>query len=183
MPITFIRDGSSTVISEKYIKEIVDILRHEVRSFASIYELLVLEQKCLVECDTPGLVEILERQEDILNSIACLEKSRLEALARIALETGDSAHDMTVTQFAELADGQNKRDLLETGHILARLQEDIRSQKVRNNSLINQAIMFVQSDIRVILNCARKKKIGDPIYNGKATPENNGGGVCVDEKM
>ena len=65
--------GDTKVDMDHYFSELIDILKHEIRSFNTIVELLILEQKGLVECNNVLLLEVLERQEDVFSSIACLE--------------------------------------------------------------------------------------------------------------
>ena len=78
---------------DRHISELVDILKMEIRSFNTINELLILEEKALISCDSPALADITGRQGDVLSSVACLEKSRLEVIEHIALETGREARE------------------------------------------------------------------------------------------
>ena len=114
---------------EKYFQEITDILKREIRSFNTILELLILEEKSLVECDSQALAEVLERQEDVFSSIACLEKSRADILVKISEETGEDPDTYTVSRLAESMDDPLKKELLDAGHILVGLNEDIQRKK------------------------------------------------------
>ena len=166
---------------EKHIEELVDILKREVRSFTAVQELLILEQKCLVDCDTQGLAGVLEKMEDIFTSISCLEKSRMDIIVKISNESGDSDGEWTVTRIADYTEGSLKRELLDTGHILTELNSDIQRRKATNTMLINQSIMLVESDIRTILNALNLQGSQDQRYQRKSGKGGMANGVCIDQ--
>ena len=171
------------MVLEKHISGIKDILKREIRSFNAILELLVLEEKSLVECNTESLAEILERLEDVLSSIACLERSRMDVICKIAEQTKEDPETYTVSRLAELVDGPLKKDFVETGHILASLNKDIQSKKTTNTMLLNQAIMLVDSDIRMILNAANRAENKEAVYTSQAESDQASQSVCLDERL
>ncbi|MFC1528394.1 flagellar export chaperone FlgN [Candidatus Latescibacterota bacterium] len=171
------------MVLKKNISEITDILKREIRSFNTILELLTLEEKSLVECDTNALADILERQEDVLSSIACLERSRMDVLKKIAEQTGQDPDTLTVSVLAESVEGAIKKEFIESGHILAHLNEDIQRKRATNTMLINQAIMLVDSDIRVILNAANRLENREAVYTQEAESGRTSESVCIDERM
>jgi hypothetical protein len=171
------------VVVKKHIAEIVDILKREVRSFNFILEFLFLEEKSLLECDTAALAELLERQEDVFSSIACLEKSRMDVLAKIAEKTGEDLETYTISRLAELVDNPLKKELIETGHILARLNEESRQKKASNALLINQAKILIESDIRIILSAISRNENHTAVYTPPAESDLLSQSVCLDERM
>jgi len=172
------------VTLEKYIKEVADILKREIRSFNTVLELLILEEKCLIECDTRGLITVLERQEDVFTSIACLDKSRRGILEKIAeYLDGENSESLTVSKLAEQVEEPFKRELLESGHVLSSIHEDIQRKKFSNNILIKQAIMLIESDIRLIFNAVHKMKNSEAVYTSQAGSERPSQNVCLDEKL
>ncbi|MBT4485146.1 MAG: hypothetical protein HOC71_15885 [Candidatus Latescibacteria bacterium] len=171
------------MVLKKSILEITDILKREIRSFNTILELLILEEKSLVECDTNALADILERQGDVLSSIACLERSRVDVLMKIAEQTKQDPDTLTVSSLTESAEGPIKKEFIESGHILARLNEDIQRKRATNAILINQAIMLVESDIRVILDTANRLENKETGYTPQAESERTSESVCIDERM
>jgi len=171
------------VALEEQIVKVVDILKRELQSFRAVLDLLILEEKCLVECDTVGLAEILEKQEDVFSSIACLEKSRMDSLAKISKQTGEPPDEITISRLAVMAEGRLKKELLDIGHLLGRLHEDIQRKKKSNTLLINQSIMLVESDIRVILDALDRGETPEPGYTPRAETGKTAKSVCVDQKM
>lgn len=170
------------MVLETNIAEIAGILKREIRSFETILELLILEEKFLIDCDVNSLAGILERQEDVFSSIACLEKSRTEILEKIAEEMNVDADKISISFLKEHVGGDIRQELTETGHVLSRLNEDIQRKKAGNTMLINQSIMLVESDIRIILSSLNRND-SDPAYNADAETGMTSQGVCIDQRL
>ena len=166
----------------KYISEIKDILNREIRSLTTVLELEILEEKSRVKNDNQMLIDFVERQEDVFSSRACLEKSRMEILDKISEETGETVENITVSKLAELVNNPLKKELVENGYIMSGLHEDIQRKKASNTMLINQAIMFVESDIRTIFNSVNQKDENETIYTSQAGSDNIPRSVCIDKK-
>ena len=166
-----------------YAVELINILKKEVQSFNTINELLTLEEKSLIGFDTKSLTGILERQEDVFSSIACLEKSRLEILDKISDASGVTVDDLTITRLSEIIDGDLQKKLVDTGHVLERVYEDIKKKKMSNNMLINQGILLIESDILIILKALGKKDAVSSGYSAKAENKTVTGSVLIDGRM
>ena len=158
------RIGENLMGAERYVTELVDVLKMEVRSFNAVIELLILEEKSLVASDTASLSEVIDRQGDILSSIACLEKSRIALLEKIARETRRNIVDLTLSELVKLVDGSLRKDLLETGNVLSYIYEDMKRKKISNTLLIRQGILMVESDIRLILRAIGKERSKPAVY-------------------
>ena len=104
-------------------------------------------------------------------------------MEKIAGETGVEADAVTVSFLAGKVEGALARELLDAGHILKELDAEIRRRKSSNSMLINQSILILESDIRLILNAvngARSKKSG---YSSKAKTGGEDGSVCIDARL
>lgn len=177
------RIGERTVLMTKFVGELADILKRETRSFSAISELLVLEEKCLISCDRNGLQEVIERQGDVLSSIACLEKSRIELIAKIGELAGENPETLTIQRLAAFVEDPLRRDLIETGHILSDLHHDVNRKKITNNMLIKQAMLMVENDIRLVLNTINTKTRQDAVYSPAPKPMRPAAGVCLDQRL
>ena len=168
---------------DRHISELVDILKMEIRSFNTINELLILEEKALISCDSAAIADLTGRLGDVLSSVACLEKSRFEVLDRIAGETGRRANDLNVTVMATLTSADIRKDLVESGKILSAIYEDIKRRKSANSLLIRQGIVMVENDIRLIMNT--RAQIGDKaaLYSSGQATLPCPGGVYFDGTM
>ncbi|MFC1649944.1 flagellar export chaperone FlgN [Candidatus Latescibacterota bacterium] len=165
------------------VMELKDILRREIRSFNMIVELLILEEKGLIECDNNLLVHVLEREEDVFSSIACLEKSRSGIIDKIALVTGENPDTLTISIISEHVDDPLKKELIETSHVLSQINEDLKQKKITNNVLIKQGAMIVENNIRYILKAAGKDFVGDDTYTSNADAPKISGSVHVDGRL
>jgi len=177
------RGDESLMGVERYIAELLDVLKMEVRSFTTVIELLILEEKSLVACDTAALADVIDRQGDVLSSIACLEKSRLDILDRIAREQGKRRDDMDLSEIAGLVGDPFRKDLIETGTVLASIYEDMKRKKVSNTLLIRQGIMLVENDIRILMKALGRDAERSVVYSRKAASTAPAGSIRVDGRM
>ena len=168
---------------EKYIREITDILKREIRSFNTILELLILEEKSLVECDSQALAEVLERQEDVFSSIACLEKSRMDIIKKIAEQIGTDPNKLTISKLSKVVEDPLKKELVETAHVLLQINEDLKQKKATNNMLIKQGAMIVESNIRYILKTFGKEGVLEDTYSSNANAHKISGGIYIDGRL
>ncbi len=168
---------------ENLVVELKDLLRREIQSFNIIVELLILEEKGLIECDNNLLVHVLEREEDVFSSIACLEKSRTEIIEKICLLTGENPDTLTISKIAERVDNPLKKELFETAHVLSQINEDLKQKKITNNVLIKQGAMIVEGNIRYILKEFGTEVCGDDTYTSNANAAKLSGSVHVDGRL
>jgi hypothetical protein len=168
---------------ERYISELADVLKLEVKSFNAVIELLILEAKSLIVFDTAALAEVVERQGDLLSSIACLEKSRTDILEKISLETGVDRAGLTLSALADMAGEPLSKELLETGNVLEYLYEDMKRKKTANTILIRQGIMLVESDIRLLLKAAGGTRGRQVVYTRRRDAGWMPGGIRIDGKL
>ena len=177
------KKGRNKLDIKHYFSELIDILKREIRSFNAIVELLILEQQGLIESNNEFLLEVLGRQEDVLSSIACLEKSRMEIVKKIADCTGEDPGMLTLSKLSEIAGDDFKKELLETAVVLSRINEDIRQKKISNSILINQGIIIVESQIRFILKAIGKEDLIKEIYTSGADNSWVSGSISVDSRI
>ena len=166
---------------DKLAGELQDILRVEIRSFSALLESLILEEQCLVSCDTVELANIVGRQEDVISSIACLEKSRIELVERIAQETGMHAEMLHISTIATLVDDEHGKDLLDSMHVLRGLKDEIRKKKQTNTVLIKQSLMMVESDVRLMVGMINGES-APAVYSHDARPDSVGRSMRVDQR-
>jgi len=166
-----------------HIDELLDILKREIQSFNTVTELLILEEKCLLEFDTRSLAENLEHQEDVFSSIACLEKSRMNILRKICVIIHEDPETISLIRLSSLVGDPSRKRLEETGHVLNTIYENIKQKKIANSMLIKQGIMLVESDIRVIYDAVSMTEHKKQGYSSKAELKRPSGGVCIDGRM
>ena len=168
---------------QKHIVELTDILRHEIRSFNTIIELLILEEKGLIESDNQLIVKVLEKQEDVFSSIACLEKSRMNLIEKIAENIGTIQETLTITKIAKYAEESYKSDLLESAHVLSKIIKDISKRRNSNSMLIRQGMAMIESNIRFLLKTMGKDDLSHELYSSKADLKGLNGSLRIDGRI
>ena len=168
---------------EKNITELIHILKKEIQSLNTINELLMLEEKSLVDFNIKSLAEILDKQEDVFSSIACLEKSRMDVLIKISELTGVNLDELTVSRITEMVDNPIKKILMETGHVLSSINENLAMKKTSNAMLIKQGIILVENDIRAVLNAFGRTEPASPGYSSNAQRKGQSGSLRIDGRM
>ena len=168
---------------ESLVRELIMILNSECKSFSAVNELLMIEEKCLIDNNRKALEENVMRQEDILNSIACLEKSREDVCVHLAERLGCDSASLTITAVAEMVDGVMSRELLDIGHKLNAIQDDIRRRRITNSLLLRQGMMMIESDIRTLVSAFGVKSDAKNTYSSSARETVNPGGIRIDGHM
>ena len=175
--------GEETLDLKKYILELIDILRREIRSFNTVVELLILEEKGLIECDNNLLVKVLEREEDVFSSIACLEKSRMDIIRKIAEKIGEDPDRLTISKLSKIVDDPLKKELVETAHVLLKINKDLKQKKTTNNMLIKQGAMIVEGNIRYLLKTFGKEGMLENTYSSNADAPGISGSLHIDGRL
>ncbi len=175
--------GDETLDLKKYISELIDILRREIRSFNTVVELLILEEKGLIECDNNLLIHVLEREEDVFSSIACLEKSRIDVVKKIAEQIGVDSEILTISELSKIVEDPIKKELVESAHVLLQINEDLKKKKATNNMLIKQGAMIIKGNIRYILKTFGKEGVLEGTYSSNADAPKISGGIHIDGRL
>ncbi|MFC1485802.1 flagellar export chaperone FlgN [Candidatus Latescibacterota bacterium] len=168
---------------ESHVTELISIQHREIRTFTALAELLIIEEKALVECDNNLLLDVLGRQEDVLSSIACLEKSRMEVVSRIAESFGLDSETVTVSQIADRVEQPQKRELGEVSHVLMEIQENLRQKKNTNVLLIRQGITMVENNLRYLVRRFGKGNTDSGTYSAQARTGAVTGSIGVDGRL
>lgn len=168
---------------EPAVNELIAIMNMEIRSFSTLHELLMLEEKGLVECDRVLLIDAVGKQQDVLSSIACLEKSREDVVSRIGAALGVEAGTLTVSRLSELVPDTRKRELRDTAHVLAEIEKTLRRKNVTNTLLLRQGTMMVEGNLRYLMRKYGKKTLDSGTYNARARSGGLSGSIGVDGRM
>jgi len=175
--------GENTVNLNAAVSELTSILEREIRSFTTLFELLMIEEKGLVECDSALILDVLGRQEDVLSSIACLEKSRQEVVSRIGIALDLDTEALTISQIAEYIEPPEKRKLNETVHVLREIEENLQHKKITNTLLIRQGALLVENSLRYLVKKYGKGNLDSGTYHADARSGAVTGSIGVDGRM
>ena len=135
---------------EDIVKRLTELLDNEVKCFEKIQNILLREQRCLVENDKEALEEILSEKEDVMSSLSCLEKSRHNLLEKLSVEFGEDVSELTVSRISERMGGEKGRRLRETGRSLKSHYDQIKRTEWSNSKLIQQSLEYNRKSLLFI---------------------------------
>ena len=143
----------------KYLyKKIANIVEKEAACLEEFLELLVNQQKYLVDNDIENLKSGVNRQQEIISQIRDLEKSRLGIVACYS-ETQDlDPGDITISSLARQAGGEIADKLMELQNSLLSLHQKIEKAKRKNEFLIEHSMKHIEGTIRLIAEKGKVKK-------------------------
>lgn len=168
---------------DKVVRELIAILQREVRSFTTLLELLIIEEKALLECDNNLLIDVLGRQEDVLSSIACLEKSRQELVDRCGELFGVDSDTVTISVLADHIPSPLDRELRETAHVLREINENLHRKKTSNTLLIRQGALIVENNLRCLMKAFGRTDAAPGVYNRGASTGPVSGSIGIDGRL
>ena len=168
---------------ETSVTELISILQCEIKSFSTLLELLIIEEKGLIDSDNYLLIDVLGRQEDLMSSIACLEKSRQELVGRIASLLELDADTLTITKISGYLNDPLRRELQETAHVLTEINENLKRKKTINTLLIRQGAFMVENNLRYLLKACGKDTANSGIYASDARRGNVSGSISLDGRV
>ena len=125
-------------------------MESEAACLTEFLNLLVNQQKYLVENDIDNLKQGVSRQQEIINQIKSLERSRTNLVSRYCDEKGLSPQDVTISSLARSADGRIADKLIELQNSLLSLHQKIEKAKRKNQFLIEHSMKYIEGTIKLI---------------------------------
>jgi hypothetical protein len=139
-------------------KKVIDIVEEESLCLEEFLELLVNQQKYLVENDLEKLKDGVARQQEIISRVKTLEKQRGKLVAEYSETEDVNPGDITITCLARKAGGQIADKLLELQNSLLSLHEKIEKARRKNEFLIENSMKYIDGTIRLIAESGRQKE-------------------------
>ena len=134
----------------KLLNEIISLLEKETKCLEKILDFLIRQQDCLVKNDLKGLIEILSEKEDVVTSLSCLEKSRLENTVKLSACVKIPVSELTVNRISEIAEDDLKNRLQTAMKELRSLYDNIKKKRSLNQALIHQALEYTGNRLAFI---------------------------------
>lgn len=132
--------------------ELVNVLSEQKECYQGLYTLATYKAKAVVEKDIDFLKDVVKREEEFIGRSNILNKKREEIFKDIALVTGLSEKDLTVTAIINKMGKE-----LEISKQLIKLREEIlevlgnvKKQNDHNKILLSQSIEFVEFSLNAI---------------------------------
>ncbi len=130
--------------------KLVEIVEEEALCLERFLSLLVDQQKYLVENDIDSLKEGVSHQQEIINRIKMLEKSRGQLVSRFSESLDLNPRDITISSLARKAEGQIADKLLGLQNALLSLHQKIEKARRKNEFLIEHSMKYIEGTIRLI---------------------------------
>lgn len=130
-------------------KKILDIIQSEATCLEEFFNLLVSQQTYLVESDLESLKAGVARQQQIIDQIKNLEKSRLQIIAHFSEQTQLDPKDVTISCLARKAQGEIADQLLNLQNNILSLHSKIEKAKRKNQFLIEHSMKYIEGTIKL----------------------------------
>ncbi len=143
---------------ELLYKKIIDVVEEESLCLEKFLELLVNQQKYLVENDLENLKDGVAHQQNIIDRVKDLEKQRSQLVAMYSESENLNPNDVTISGLARKAGGQIADKLLELQNSLLSLHKKIDKAKRKNEFLIEHSMKYIDGTIRLIASGSAQKK-------------------------
>ena len=133
-----------------------DMLEIEAKAYSELYSLLQEERDALVQWSVGELRDIVERKEDLLDSIHELEVSRDEyvkkvrnALKSSGLDVLETKEKLNLTDIISMIRRQDTEELLQLQSQLIQLIEDVTNTNQRNQVLLKRSYEMVNANLDI----------------------------------
>ena len=143
---------------ELLYKKIINIVEEESLCLEEFLELLVGQQKFLVENDLENLKDGVAHQQEIIERIKTLEKTRAQLVAKYSDSEEINPGDVTITALARRAGGEIADKLLVLQNSLLSLHKKIEKARRKNEFLIEHSMKYIDGTIRLIAERGVQKK-------------------------
>ena len=135
---------------ELLYKKIVDVVNREASCLEEFLNLLIDQQKFLVENDIENLKDGVAKQQQIISKVKALEKNRAQLVAQYSAGNDLNPKDVTISNLARRAEGEIADKLLGLQSTLMSLHQKIEKAKRKNEFLIEHSMKYIEGTIRLI---------------------------------
>jgi len=143
---------------EPLVTKFVEIMNQEVGCFTKLLDLLMGEQKSLIDNDIDSLQTVLQEQDNLLAQISGLEKKRLEVSTAISQKLKVEKGELTIGRLTRLVKGCQGVELEKLGNTLLELQRRIETANRNNKLLIKQSMRYVDRCLNILTGEAESSK-------------------------
>jgi hypothetical protein len=143
---------------ELLYKKIIDVVEEEALCLEGFLRLLVDQQKYLVENDLENIKSGVARQQQLIDRIKDLEKTRVQLVAKYSESADLKPCDITISGLARRAGGEIADKLIKLQDSLMSLHQKIEKAKRKNQFLIEHSMKYINGTIRLIAERGKSRK-------------------------
>ena len=129
---------------EALLSDLRTLLKRQVENLRDLEVVLREQRDVLARRDVPGILESIRRQEECLNRVQAIERSRSDLMGRISGRMGVDPGGMTLKKLAESVDPETGAELRSMGEAIRATMEDIGRVNRNNRRLIKNSLAFIR---------------------------------------
>ena len=142
---------------ERDLKELTEVLKAEKDVFVKYLEKLNLQQAALIENNLEGIRSSIEEINVLAQKAVNLEIGRRSIVDRMSRKLGVAPDDITISKLLEKFKGPNFEELDRLKNTMLEINEKVKTQKYRNELLIEQSMSVIQQSINYIHEASNPK--------------------------
>lgn len=147
---------------DKHVESLAGILDKEYKLYKQVLDLVMNEQRTLVNVDMEGLEENLQKQQKLQAKISKLEAKRIEELEVIGIFLGSLPERLRLSAIAQNVEPELGEKLVTQGeHFKSIISEILRLNK-SNKYLIDRSLQFIEKNVQAFFGAIEDKGLYNP---------------------
>ncbi|MEE9554276.1 MAG: flagellar protein FlgN [candidate division Zixibacteria bacterium] len=135
---------------ERELKELTEILKAEKEVFVKYLEKLGDQQKALIENNLEDIRSSVQKINVLAQEAVMLENGRRAVIERLSKKIGVDADDVSIGKLLEKFKGPNFEELERLKNTILEIHQKVRTQKSRNELLIEQSMSVIHQTMNYI---------------------------------
>ena len=149
------------------LSDLINILKEQTKRFEELKGLALEKKDIIIKNDIDELQKITNLESIVVTQTNRLEKKRMAITSDIAMVLGKQGEELDLKTLEELLPDQpEKAELAEVGRQLRSVIQELKEANELNNSLIQNALEFVEYSLNVIRSTAESGMSGSDTPQG-----------------
>ena len=137
-------------MNDPVLKELIDVINEEVRTFHRLLTSLQEEQQVIIEDDLEGIEEIVAEQRQLAAHAHQIEARRVQLVNELALLLDLQSDNVSLSRLVEVLEGPHSEELANMRGQLLELNSQIRATSENNAFLIRQSLRYTDRCLDIL---------------------------------
>ena len=137
-------------MNDSVLKELIDVINEEVRTFQRLLTSLQEEQQVIIEDDLEGIEKIVAGQRQLAAHAHQIEARRVELVNELALRLDLQSDNVSLSRLVEVLEGPHSEELANMRGQLLELNSQIRATSENNAFLIRQSLRYTDRCLDIL---------------------------------
>ena len=137
-------------MNDSVLKELIDVINEEVRTFQRLLTSLQEEQQVIIEDDLEGIEKIVAEQRQLAAHANQIEARRVELVNELALRLDLQSDNVSLSRLVEVLEGPHSEELANMRGQLLELNSQIRATSENNAFLIRQSLRYTDRCLDIL---------------------------------